>query len=67
MRILCSVDNVELHVSVDALSRSLILAEMHSCDPEVCAEVRCDSRTWKAWLTDDAAMIHDVKLVLEVS
>jgi hypothetical protein len=66
MRVLCSVDDVELHVSKDALSRSNLLAEMHSCDPEGCAKVRCDSRTWKAWLADDAANIRDVKMVLAV-
>jgi hypothetical protein len=66
MRVLCSFDNVELHVSEDALSRSLYLAQMHSCDPEGCVKVRCESRTWKAWLSDDAAMIHDAKEVLAV-
>jgi hypothetical protein len=66
MRILCSFDDVELHVPEDALSRSHHLAELHSCDPDGCAKVRCDSRTWKAWLADDAEMIRDVNLVLAV-
>lgn len=66
MGILCSVDNVEFTVSDHALLRSLLLAELHSLDPEGLIRLPCDSRTWEAWHLGDTATIHDATMMLAV-
>jgi hypothetical protein len=66
MRVLCSVDNVEFNVSDHALLRSLLLAEIHSLDPEGFIRLPCDSRTWEAWHLGDTATMHEVTMMLAV-
>lgn len=66
MRVLCCLNSVELHVPEHALSRSILLADIYSSDPEGCAPLPCDRRTWEVWLSDDAAKIHDVEVLLAV-
>jgi hypothetical protein len=55
MRLCCDVDRVIVLVPASALSRSKLLIDIYSGDPEGCAIVPCDSRTWTAWLADDPA------------
>jgi hypothetical protein len=66
MRVLCSVDNTEQHVSEHALSRSLLLEDINSFDPEAVAQLTCDNRTWETWLMGDPSRAHDMELLLVV-
>jgi hypothetical protein len=66
MRVLCSVDNTEQNVSEHALSRSLLLADINSLDPEAVAQLPCDNRTWETWLMGDPSRVHDMELLLVV-
>jgi hypothetical protein len=66
MRILCSLDNVELDVSEHALLHSHLLADIASQDPEGVVQLPCDSRTWEAWQSRDTAPIHDATMMLAV-
>jgi hypothetical protein len=66
MRVLCSAGNAEQNVSEHALSRSLLLADINSFDPEGIAQLPCDKRTWEAWLMDDPSRVHDMELLLMV-
>jgi hypothetical protein len=67
MRVLCSVDNVEVYVSEYALSRSPLLADVvSSCVPEGSVQLPCDSRTLEAWYLGDTATIHDATRILAV-
>jgi hypothetical protein len=65
MRILCR-DGIELPVSDVAVSRSPLLLDVHTLDPEGCAELPCDSRTWEAWVANEPTLIKDVKLLHDV-
>jgi hypothetical protein len=66
MRIVCLQDGIELAASDIALSQSPLLSDIHSLDPVACAELPCDSRTWKAWVADEPTLIKDVKLLHDV-
>lgn len=66
MRIICRQDGFELSVPDAALSRSPLLSDINALDPEGCAELPCDSRTWKAWVEDEPTGIKDVKLLHDV-
>jgi hypothetical protein len=66
MRVLCSADNTEQNVSEHTLSRSLLLADINSFDPEAITQLPCDNRTWEAWLMDDPSRVHDMELLLMV-
>jgi hypothetical protein len=52
MRIVCTDNEIPI-VDQSALLRSAVLSVMHKVDPEGCARLPCDTKTWRAWLTDD--------------
>jgi hypothetical protein len=52
MRIICN-DNVISIADQSVLLRSAVLLDMHRVDPEGCVCIPCDTKTWRAWLTDD--------------
>jgi hypothetical protein len=66
MRVLCAVDDTELHVPAHAFQRSLLLADISSWDYNGFVPLPCDKRTWEAWLTGDPTGIHDTDLLLKV-
>jgi hypothetical protein len=66
MRIVCT-DNEILIVDQSALLRSAVLSVMHKVDPEGCARLPCDTKTWRAWLTDDPSPMTTDTMELFVS
>jgi hypothetical protein len=66
MRIICK-DNVISIVDQSALLRSAVLSDMHHVHPEGCVHMPCDTKTWRAWLTDDPSRMTADTMVLFVS
>jgi hypothetical protein len=66
MRVVSREDSIDVPVSGDALSRSRILADIYSVDPEGCVQLPCSSKTWEAWLSGDPDRISDPELLLAV-
>jgi hypothetical protein len=52
MRIICKDDVISIADEI-VLLRSAVLSDMHQVDPEGCVSMPCDTKTWRAWLTDD--------------
>jgi hypothetical protein len=52
MRIICK-GNVILTADQSVLLRSAVLSDMHKVDPDGCVGMPCDTKTWRAWVTDD--------------
>jgi hypothetical protein len=66
MRIVCSDDDISI-VDQSALLRSAVLSDMHQVDPEGCVRLPCDTKTWRAWLTDDPSPMTAETIDLFVS
>jgi hypothetical protein len=67
MHIVCNCDGARFDVSESALSRSELLADLHSCDPDGGVYLPCDSHTWQAWLSDNiVGHRDDLNLLLKV-
>jgi hypothetical protein len=66
MRIICE-DNVISNADQSVLLRSAVLSDMHQVDPEGCVRMPCDTKTWRAWLTDDPSRMTADTMKLFVS
>jgi hypothetical protein len=67
MRIICR-DEVTSIADQSTLLRSAVLSDMHQVDPEGCVCMPCDTKTWRAWLTDDPSRMtaDTMELMLSV-
>jgi hypothetical protein len=66
MIIVCT-DNEKSIVDQSALLRSAFLSDMHQVDPEGCVRMPCDTKTWRAWFTDDPSPMTADTIELFVS
>jgi hypothetical protein len=66
MRVICK-DNVISIADQSVLLRSAVLSDMHQLDPEGCVRMPCDTKTWRAWLTDDPSRMTKDTMEMFVS
>jgi hypothetical protein len=68
MRIICE-DNVISIADESAILRSAILSDMHQNVPkgDRCVPMPCDTKTWRAWLTDDPSLMSADEMELFLS